>query len=112
MKLIPIGDLRARLYFQEKEEVVNSRGGIDTTYDDSFAAWGKIIPTSGMPYQITNFQEPKHTHRIFIRYNSEVDRRQRIRYKDQYFLITTINLHEAGSKKYLELLVDQQDVVI
>jgi len=107
-----IGELRCRLHFQIETETANARGGTDRTWQTAFRLWGSITVRSGLPYRITERLEPAPTHRIVVRYNKNINRRQRIRYLNDYFVIDEINPLWFGNKRFMSLDVSQQDVVV
>jgi len=98
-----IGDMKKVLELQKPTETSDSMGGYSTVYSTEFSVWGALWPVSAKE-QIQAIQNAMAvTHRIRIRYNSELKANWRIKHKTRYFAIESIiNINEAG--RFQELL--------
>jgi SPP1 family predicted phage head-tail adaptor len=91
------GDLRHKIYFQDKSASSDGMGGSTWTWSDSFAAWAGIWPVSANEVIKNEALEHQITHRIRVRYESRIEPKLRIRFGSRYFeIVSIINPNERG----------------
>lgn len=107
MNQVPIGKLNQRFHFMIETTSLNVREGLERQYTEVFAMWGKLTPTSGLPYKIDDKFEPDVTDKIVVRFNDKIKQNMRVRHNDVYYKIVTIKTHYIDYDRYMELLVQQ-----
>jgi len=101
---IKISELRARVAFQVKKEVVNARGGKDVTWIDDFMSWAKITSATknqGMHTTSGDQLSIQSTHDISIRYRTDITTDHRMVYDEDYYTINTMTRSDNGNRKYI-----------
>lgn len=93
-----IGDLKKVIELQEPTETSDSMGGYTTTYSTQHTVFGAIWPVSAKDQMSADQMSMNVTHRIRIRYNSELQSDWRIKHKTRYFAIVSIINHNEANK--------------
>ena len=100
--LAPIGALRARLTLEAPTDVMDDNGGFTRTFSTLATVWGEITPTRGWSSFDANQSEEVLTHRIRIRWCSDVSARNRLRLGARIFTIRKV-LDEGENRRFLRL---------
>lgn len=101
-----IGELRQRVVFQSAVKLDDGYGGKQVIWQDAFSAWALIEPLSAHEKFEAMSVQSRITHRVYIRYRSDVSTGMRIRYGDRLFEIEGI-LDVGEQKRFLELLCSE-----
>lgn len=100
---ISVADLRHRIVIQTLTETADGAGGFTSSWADTVSIWAKITPTSAYERAQAMQLEATVTHKILIRYRSDIVPKQRIKFGSRYFGITGItNIEERN--QYLQLM--------
>jgi SPP1 family predicted phage head-tail adaptor len=99
-----IGDMRKRLELQKPTETTDSMGGYTTVYATQYCVWGSLWPLSAREQIQADVRTSGLTHRIRIRYNSELKSNWRIKFGDRYFAIDGQPINHNERDKMLEML--------
>lgn len=100
--LAPIGALRARLILEAPTDVMDDNGGFTRTFSTLAVVWGEITPASGRASFDANQSEELLSHRIRIRWRSDVSSQHRLRLGARIFTIRSVQ--DAGEdKRFLRL---------
>lgn len=98
--------LRHRLTLQEPVHTPDSGGGYISSWSDIAQLWAEILPVSGRERLFTGKVQAEATHRILIRYRSDVSTSHRLVFESRIFNIRSImNAHERN--EMLELLAEE-----
>ena len=96
------GQLRHSITFQKKIQLPDDGGGFVVTTTDVTAVRAKLKPVSASERFFSQRIETNTSHKIFIRYNKNINSSMRIKLGDRYFQIDGIvNLEERN--KWLEI---------
>jgi len=98
-----IGELRHRITFQIPVVQDDGYGGVERTWQDVCSTWASIQPVSGREYYDAMSIQSSITHRVIIRYRSDITPEMRIVYGERIFEIEAV-IDIGARKKYLELL--------
>lgn len=92
-----IGDLRQRISLQSKTSASDGMGGDVDTWADVADVFAAIWPTSAAETVAANATSLVVTHRVRIRYRSDVRGSWRIKFGTRYFaIVSLINPNESG----------------
>jgi SPP1 family predicted phage head-tail adaptor len=89
--------LRDRLTIQNVSRVSDGQGGFTETWNDGTTVWANITPMKGYEkFQAMQMQTPL-THKIAMRYTSEVTTASRLKFGTRVFEVKeVINIEERG----------------
>lgn len=108
-KCISVADLRHRITIQTLTETADGSGGFSSSWADTVSIWAGITPASGYERAQGMQLEAVITHKIIMRYRTDVTAKQRIKYGTRYFAITSvINLDEAN--RYLQIMAAESSM--
>lgn len=100
--MINIGELRQRITIQEKGLVPDGEGGFIEDWADKKTVWAKVIVVQARQQYEFNSVGVEATHRFEVRGNVKVTEDQRIRFKNRFFEIKTIeDIEERGIRKVI-----------
>lgn len=103
---IPIGKMRRLITLQRREEAPDGYGGFVTTWTDYSQTWAWFKTMSGQERLFGMQLENPVTHKIYIRYRSDIDERDRIVYMERYFNIRALlDLEEL--RRYIEITAEE-----
>lgn len=87
-----IGDLKKRIMLQSVTEAADGMGGMTQTWADVAEVWGAIWPTSASEVMSAQSAVLSVSHRIRIRYRSDITSAWRVYYTDggKYYNIVSI----------------------
>lgn len=92
---IKIGDFRHRITFQSEREVPDDAHGHTSIWDDVATVWAKVEPVSGNEFYYAQQLKTVITHKITIRYRSDITDLLRIIFEKRIMKIESlINLQE------------------
>tara|TARA_R100000655_G_scaffold77938_1_gene117272 strand:- start:10959 stop:11279 length:321 start_codon:yes stop_codon:yes gene_type:complete len=101
-----IGQLRESITIQTLASTKDTGGGISANFADSETIHARIKPTNGKEVFQQGVVQDRVTHEIFIRYNSSVTAKTRIKYGSRFFNIrSVINIDERD--RYMKLLAEE-----
>ena len=99
---IAAGDLNKQVIIETKTASRKAGGGNTVSWTTVAAVWVKIVPRATNEYLRALGKDPQTTHKIYMRYRTDVTPRERIKYGSRYFGIrSVINIEEKG--KWLEI---------
>lgn len=99
-----IGDLKKRIELQKPTSASDGIGGYTKTYVSEHIVWAAIWPVSAKDQMQAGQMTGTITHRIRIRYNSELQSDWRIKYGDRYFAIMGPPVNQNEGNRILDLL--------
>ena len=98
-----IGDLNKRIVIQYPTRASDSMGGFIATWIDSDTIWAAIWPTSAGELVQSMQTNMAISHRIRVRYRSDITSAYRIKFGNRYFnIVSMINPNEKG--EWLDIL--------
>lgn len=86
-----IGELRHRITLQEPETLVSEGGVEETAWKDVATVWAKAEHLRGREYYAAAAIQAENTVVFTIRFMSGIDTRHRIRLRDQFYHIMTVD---------------------
>lgn len=100
--VVSTGDLRHKIFIQGKQQTPDGEGGFIEDWTDLRQAWAKVeVIQARQQYQFQSVNV-EATHRITVRGEVEVSEDNRIRFKNRFFEIKTIeDIEERGIKKVI-----------
>ncbi len=109
-KIVKISELRSNITFETQARVSDGMGGFTTTWSAlSDSSWAKITPLSGYERLKAEQQQSNITHKIIIRYRSDLAAEQRIKYGTREFAIKYFLNFDEGKNKFLEISAVEGD---
>ncbi|HEB79289.1 MAG TPA: head-tail adaptor protein [Rhodospirillales bacterium] len=95
--MAPAGQLNKRLHLQERTVSVDASKHQTTSYADRGTVWGKVEPLAGREFFEAQTMKNEVTHRIVIRYRSDVTPRHRLIFRARTFaIVSATNSGELG----------------
>ncbi len=103
-----IGSMRHSLVIQAQSRANDSAGGVRRTYSTLATVQGKIEPTGGNTNFFGDQIEGRTTHKITIRYRSDVTTKHRISYSADSKIFKINRILNIGTRdRYLEMLCEE-----
>jgi SPP1 family predicted phage head-tail adaptor len=102
-----IADLNKRFELQAPTKVSDGRGGSTTTYATAATVWGALWPLRGDELIEGMKLTATITHRIRIRYRTDIKASWRIKLGNRYFSISAAPINMGEENKYLEIMVKE-----
>ena len=99
-----IGDLKHRITLQAPIKAPDGMGGFDNTWSDRDTISAAIWPVSAKEQVASMGAVMTMSHRIRIRYRSDVKANWRFKYKNSYFNIVSI-VNPNMANKQLDIMV-------
>lgn len=81
------GQMSARLNIESKVETPDGQGGITATYMETGSAWALIEPAEGTVQEDASAETFRRTHRIWLRFRTDVSAGMRLRKGARLFWI-------------------------
>ena len=92
-----IGRLRHRIVIESQSLSTDSQGGSSRAWATRATVWSSITPLRSEERFYNEQLKLQTTHHILIRFRSDVDSTDRIKYGSRYFEIVSLkNIDEAG----------------
>lgn len=92
-----IGDLRQRILFQSIVETPDDAHGHTITWKDEVVTWAKVEPVSGTESYFAHQLRNVISHKIKIRYRTDISVEMRIVFETRIMKIESIiNIEEKG----------------
>jgi SPP1 family predicted phage head-tail adaptor len=82
-----VGVMRQRLSLEAAVELADDSGALQTTWSPLGEIWGQIIPASSGDRFVADRQEETITHRVLIRWRSDMQSGMRFRLGGRTFLV-------------------------
>ena len=98
--------LRHRLTLQEEVMVPDEGGGYIRSWSDVTNIWAEIIPISGRERFFAGKLQAEVTHRILMRYHSDITTAHRLVFENRIFNIRAV-IYPQNQKNILEILVEE-----
>lgn len=98
-----IGELRDKVTIQEYIQTPDRYGGFSETWQDKYTVWANIKPLRGREYFEMQKIQSEITHKITIRYRSDINTLNRIRYKERILNIKSV-IDIDNRHRYLEIM--------
>lgn len=99
-------NLREPLVFQRQTLTSDGKGGQAITWQTLFSTYGEVKPLSGRETMFAMKLEGKVTHRIYIRYRSDLTEVDRVVVRNEPYQIRAV-LNIEMRNRWLELLCEQ-----
>jgi SPP1 family predicted phage head-tail adaptor len=101
------GTFRYRMTIQTLARVADGQGGFDLSWADGSDVWASIEPLKGYErFQAMQMQAPV-THRIVMRYRSDLTARDRLTFNSRTFVIKEL-LNVNEEQRYLQIKALEQ----
>lgn len=100
---IKIGDLRHRITFQKSNKTPDGYAGNTEIYQDVVTVWAQVDPLTGREYFYAHQIKNEVSHRVRIRYRTDVNVEMRIKYGERYLQIESM-IDKGERREFLELL--------
>jgi SPP1 family predicted phage head-tail adaptor len=105
---VQIGSLNKRIILQYQTKVKSATGATTVSWADGSTIWAAIWPISANEAMRSGQLTLEITHRIRIRYRSDIKGSWRIKFGDHYFsIVSLINPNQAN--KTLDLLCKETE---
>ena len=105
---MPIGKMRHSLTIQAQSRSNDTAGGARRTYSTLATVWGSIEPVGGNLRLYGDQIEGVSTHKITIRYRSDVTTKHRINYSADSRIFKINRILNLGTRdRYLEMLCEE-----
>lgn len=101
------GALRHRLTLESSVETVNDTGHVERNWLPVAVVWASITPVAERSFEQAQQVEEQHTHRITLRYRTDVESGWRLTAGDRVFEILTI-VDPDERRAYLTCIVKEQ----
>ena len=105
-----IGDLRKRVTLQTESSVSDNAGGYTLSWADVATVWADIVPTSMSEVIMAQRLEGHVTHRVTIRYRSDITADMRVMYGARIFNVRGY-MNKDENNRWIELLVEEGSAV-
>ena len=86
-KRVEISDLRHRITFQEPVETPDGYKGHTVAWQNVITVWAQVKPLSGREYFYAHQIKNVVSHRIRVRYRSDVNEKMRVRFGSRFFSV-------------------------
>ena len=101
-----IGDLNKRITIQYEVQTSDAMGGFSVVWTDLKTVWAAIWPVSANEHLQAMQNTMTITHRIRIRYRSDLSASYRIKYGTRYFnIVSMVNPNERG--EWLDIMAKE-----
>lgn len=98
--------LKHKVVFQEQTEEKNSFGEVTNTWNDVLTCRVDIKTISGKETYLSNQNYSTLSHKIWCRYLSKINSKQRVKFGERIFkILAVLNVKEAN--KELEILCEE-----
>lgn len=102
-KKLAIGEMRHRITFQQPIKTPDGHKGHTVSWQGLVTVWASVEPLSGREYFYSHQIKAEVTHRVKIRYRSDISMKMRIKHEDRILDIESIiDLKER--RQILEIL--------
>lgn len=98
-----IGDLRHRITFQKPLKTSDGYKGHTVKWQDVVTVWASIEPLTGREYFYAHQIKNEVSHRVRIRYRTDITNEMRIKHGEKIFEIESIIDLKEG-RQFLEIL--------
>jgi SPP1 family predicted phage head-tail adaptor len=85
-----IGDLRHRITFQREVKTADGSKGFTVAWRDLISVWASVEPLSGREFFAAHQMKAEITHRVKIRYRTDITVKMRIKHRDRVLEIESI----------------------
>jgi len=93
-----IGEFRHRITLQEPETEVNAGGVEETSWKDVATVWAKVEHLRGREHYAAAAVQAENTVNFTIRHVAGIDTRHRIRFREQFYHIITVDNHQYQNR--------------
>jgi len=102
-----IGELNKRILLQYTTSVVDAMGGSDDIWNDKATVWAAIWPVSAAEQVRAGQTFGTVTHKIRIRYRSDIRNSWRIKFGERYFTILGPPINPNEKNEWLDLITKE-----
>ncbi len=102
-----IGDMRHRITFQKEVKTVDGSKGFTVAWQDVISVWASVGPLSGREYFQSHQIKAEITHRVKIRYRTDITVKMRIKHRDRVLEIESI-LDKKERREELEIFCREE----
>jgi SPP1 family predicted phage head-tail adaptor len=102
-KFPEIGEMVERVTLQRSVKADDEYHGKQVVWLDVAEVWAKVEPISSREYFFGQANQAEVTHRIQMRYRSDIGQEWQIKHRDAYYSIRSV-IDMGGSRRFLELL--------
>jgi len=108
MKKTEIGDMRHRITFQEPVKTPDGYKGHTVQWQDVVTVWASVEPLSGREYFYSHQIKAEVTHRVRMRYRTDITTKMRIKLSEDRALTIESILDIKERREMLELLCREE----
>lgn len=90
MKKARIGDMRHRVTFQQSIKTPDGYKGFTVGWQDVVTVWASVEPLTGREYFYSHQIKAEVTHRVKIRYRTDITTKMRIKHRNRVLGIESI----------------------
>ena len=102
-----IGDLRHRITFQKPVKTPDGYKGHTVNWQDVVTVWASVEPLTGREFFYAHQIKNEVSHRVRIRYRTNITAEMRIKYLERYMKIeSVVDLKERH--QFLEILCREE----
>lgn len=99
---VKAGELNKRISLQAVTQTETATGGISESWSTFISVWAQVKPTSSREFMQASQAREKVSHRIKIRYRSDVTVKHRVRYGSRTLkIVSVINTDESDEELIL-----------
>ena len=98
-----MGGMKRRIMLQRPAKTEDEGGGRRVVYQDVANVWASVEPISSREYFFAQQERADVTHKIRIRFRTDVKNNWRVRYGSAQFLVDSI-IDIGGERRFMELL--------
>ena len=99
---VNIGDMRHRVTFQGLIKTPDGYKGNVKTWQDVITVWAQVIPITGREYFYAHQIKNEITHRVRIRYRTDINVEMRVLFGERVFTIESI-IDIGERREYMEI---------
>jgi SPP1 family predicted phage head-tail adaptor len=96
------GDLKHRLVLEQPVESADGAGGVTRSYASVATLWAAVTPVAARTEVAAADRGAEVTHRIVMRFRTDVTTRHRLRAGTRVFVIASLRDHD-GSGRFLDI---------
>lgn len=98
--------MRARITLQQETQTGDGAGGYQLGWQDVATLWAEVEPLRGREVYIADRPESRVTHRMTIRYRSDITHRMRVSHDGRLFNIRAA-INADARKRFTQLFVEE-----
>tara|TARA_R110002020_G_scaffold150991_4_gene327931 strand:- start:1454 stop:1771 length:318 start_codon:yes stop_codon:yes gene_type:complete len=93
------GMLRHRITVQNASLTINEMGERDASFSDGLSCWARVVPMKETELQDANQTKARITHKISVRYRTDITPTSRIKFGSRIFeIVQVLNREELDEQ--------------